>query len=670
MASNRIKGITIEIDGNTTKLTDSLKDVDKALKDTQNQLKDVNKLLKMDPGNVELLRQKHELLGKAVTDTKKRQEELKKALEDSKKAGDTEENRHQQDLLQRELIETTQNLESLEAELEQMDKKASKLEKVSKVTGELSEKTKKLSTAAAVGVAGMVAMATKAGKTSDELLTLSRNTGLTVEEIQKLQYAADLVDVDFDAMTGSITKLTKQMGSGSKVFSKLGVSIKNADGSMRNATDVWYDALDALSKIENETERDAVSMELFGKSAMELSGIVDDGGKALKELGDEAEATGLILGKDAVEDAGKFQDALDKLKGTATQAFVKAGAALADSLVPMLEKLVDVVSKVLSWFANLDGTTQTIILTILALVAALSPVLGLISTLTSLAAGLNVAMLPMIGTIGLIVAGIAAVIAIGVALYKNWDAIKQKATELWNNLKQVWGNIKNFIVETVTNIKNKVVEIFTNIKNSVVNIWNNIKSSISGVITSIKETALSIFSNIKQGIVDRFNALKEKVTSIWQGIKNAITAPIEAAKNFIHNAIEKIKSFFKFEWSLPKLKLPHFHWEGDFSLIPLRIPKLSVEWYDKAMENGMILKDPTIFGMKGGSLLAGGESGDEAVVGVNSLKNMIKEAIAQQTATLSGMGGDITIPVFIGNERLDTLVVKAAQRANYRSGGR
>ena len=111
--ANRIKGITIEIDGNTTKLSDSLKSVDKSLKTTQTNLKDVNKLLKMDPSNVELLTQKHDLLGQAVKDTKKRQEELKKALEQARNAGDTTKNREQQDALQRELEETTQSLKSL-----------------------------------------------------------------------------------------------------------------------------------------------------------------------------------------------------------------------------------------------------------------------------------------------------------------------------------------------------------------------------------------------------------------------------------------------------------------------------------------------------------------------------------------------------------------------------
>lgn len=590
MASNRIKGITIEIGGDTTKLTNSLKDVDKSLKTTQSELKDVNKLLKLDPGNIDLLKQKHELLGKAITDTKTRQEELKKALEASKQAGDTEENRHQQDLLQRELIETTQQLENLE---DQYKRSSPTLQSISEKTGALAEQTKKVSAAAGIAAVGMVGMATKAAATADELLTTSRNTGLSVEELQKLQYAADLVDVSFDTMTGSITKLTRNMASGNKAFDQLGIAITNEDGSMRSAVDVWYDALDALGEVANETERDQLSMELFGKSAMEMSGIVDDGGAALKAFGEEAEASGNILSQDAVEDAGKFQDALDRLKGTATQAFLSAGASLADTLVPALEKLVEVVSDVLNWFGSLDGTTQAVILTVLALVAAISPVLGLISTLTSLAGALNVAMLPMIGTIAGIIAAVAAVIAIGVLLYKNWDTIKAKATELWQNIK-----------------------------------------------------------------------------ATFEKIKNTIKDSLEKAKEFVKNAIEKIKGFFDFKWELPKIKLPHFSISGKFSLNPPSIPKLSVDWYAKAMDEGMILTTPTIFGARGNTLLGGGEAGPEAVVGVNSLKGMIKDAIAQQTATLSGMGGDITIPVFIGGDKIDTLVVKASQRANYRSGGR
>ena len=600
MASNRIKGITIEIGGDTTKLSDSLSKVDKTLSQTQTQLKDVNKLLKLDPSNVELLRQKQDLLNKAVGDSKEKVKELEAAL--NSMGGRTEQNAQQYDAIQREIIACKQEQKQWNAELEAMTPKvktlADKFQDFSDKTGEMAQKTKGLSTAAGAASAGMIAMAVSAGKTADALLTDARNTGFTVEELQKLKYAADLIDVSYEDMTGSITKITKSMASENKAFDTLGVSIKNADGTMRDAVDVWYDALEALGKVENETERDTLSMQIFGKSAMEMSGIVDDGGATLKELGDEAERAGIIMGRDAVEGAGKFNDGLDKLKNTAIQSFTKAGGALAESLMPMLEKLIKVVSDVMSWFANLSGTTQTVILVVLGLVAALSPVLTLISTISAAMPALSAAMTFLTGPVGAVIAAVTALVAVGVALYKNWDVIKEKAKALWENIK-----------------------------------------------------------------------------ATFERIKEAITRPIEAAKDFIKGVIDKIKSFFQFKIELPKIKLPHFAiqpsgWKlGD--LLKGSIPKLGIEWYAKAMQDGMILTSPTIFGARGNNLLAGGEAGDEAVVGVNSLREMIQSAISQQTAALSGIGGgDITIPVIIGGDRIDTLVVKAAQRANYRSGGR
>lgn len=548
--ANRIKGITIEIGGDSTKLQESLKAVDKVLKDTQAELKDVNKLLKLDPSNVDLLRQKQELLGKAVESTRQRQEDLKKALEEAKKAGDTEENRHQQDLLQRELVETTSKLKDLE---NQYKASSPVLESISAKTGILAEKTAGLSKAAGVGAAGMLAMTVTAAKTADELSTTAQVTGFSVEELQKLKYAADIVDVSYETMTGSVSKLTKSMNSGSKAFSTLGVAIRDENGQLRDANTVWYETLEALSKVQNETERDALSMEIFGKSAMEMAGIVDDGGAKLKELGDQAEAAGVIMDTEAVEGAHAFSDAMDSLKNTAMASFAKAGAALAESLLPALEKLVEWVSKVLTWFANLDGTTQKVILVVLALVAALSPVLTLISTITAALPALSAAMAFLTGPVGLVIAAVAALVAIGVALYKNWDTIKAKATELWESLK-------------------------------------------------------ATFERIKTGISEKVEAIKTKV----------------------HDVIEKIKSFFSFNVSLPHINLPHFSitpagWKlGD--LLKGSIPRLGIEWYAKAMEHGIVLDHPTIFGAQDGKLLGGGEAGREVVIGEAALKNMLAGA--------------------------------------------
>lgn len=567
MAGSRLKGITVEIDGNTTSLQKSLKDVDKSLRDTQTQLKDVNKLLKLDPSNVDLLKQKQKLLTDAVKDTKKRQDELKKALEDAKNAGDTEAARDQQDRLQRELIETTLNLEDLQ---DQLNHCSPVLESISAKTGEWAEKTKGISTVAAGAAAGMLGMAASAASTADDLLTMSNVTGFSVEELQKLQYASSFIDVSYETMTGSIQKLTKNMASGSDAFEKLGVVIHNSDGSMRNAKDVWYDAIKALGGIQNETERDAVSMELFGKSAMEMAGIVDDGGEALISLGEDAESTGNILSGEAVESAVAFNDQIDELKAKASQAFLEAGASLAETLVPALEKLVEVVTQVLSWFGNLDGSTQALILSVLALVAAISPVLGMISAISGAAAALNVGMLPMLGTIALIIAAVSAVIAIGVALYQNWDTIVAKCSEFSANVQ-------------------------------------------------------AKFEEIRASIGDKVEAAKKKVSDVFESIRKTIKEKIDAAKEAVSTAIEKIKGFFNFSWSLPKLKMPHFSITGEFSLVPPRVPHVSVDWYAKAMETPILLSGATIFGAMNGNLLGGGEAGQEVILGLNKLKEMSGE---------------------------------------------
>ena len=461
MASGtKVRGITIELGADTTGISKALGELNGEIGKTQKQLKDVEKLLKLDPKNTELLAQKQALLKKSVEDSKTKVEALQAAQKELGKI--TDDNKAQYDAIQREIISCQQEQKKWNDQLAAMEPQAKTLKEtlgeVSEATGKAAEKTKALSAAAAGLGAGMLGNAVNAARTADDINTLAKQYGVSVREIQRMNYAQDLIDVSTNDMLASYAKLTKQMGSGSKAFETLGVNIHDVHGDLRDSQEVWYDTLEALSKVSNETERDVLAMDLFGKSAASLSGIIDDGGEALKTLGQEAEDAGLILSQDALDGANQFNDAMDKLKATATQSFLEAGASLATNLVPALEKLVEVISKVLTWFGNLDGSTQTIILGILALVAAISPVLGLISTLTGLAAGLNVAMLPMIGTIALIVAGIAAAIAIGVLLYQNWDTIKAKASELWASVKEAFTNMLNSVSETMTGIKDAIVE--------------------------------------------------------------------------------------------------------------------------------------------------------------------------------------------------------------------
>ena len=613
MAGNRIKGITIEIGGNTTKLTDSLKKVDSSLKDTQSKLKDVNKLLKLDPTNVDLLKQKHDLLTKAVSDTKTRQEELKKALEQAKNAGDQGANIEQQNALQRELVETTAQLNALE---KQLASSHPQLEAFSAGAAQVAEKTKGISTAAAGAAVALVGMGVKAAQSADDLATLSRNTGFSVEELQKMQYASDFVDVSMEAMTGSITKLTKNMSSGSDAFKTLGVRITDTQGNMRDATDVWYETLYALSKVENETERDALSMELFGKSAMELSGIIDDGGVALVNYGMEAEKTGLILSGDAVDAAVKFNDQVDKLKNTATQAFFSAGAALADSLVPALEKLVNTVVQVLSWFGQLDGTTQKVILTILALVASISPLAKLLSGLNTIVTVLSAAIGFLTSPIGLVIVAIGALIAIGVLLYKNWDTVKQKASELYASIKQTFANIYNSISSTIQNVIQFVA-----------NGFNSIKSTVTGIVSGIYGTVSSVFRNMAGTVSGTISGIAGTVSSIFGSIQSTISSVMNGAVGIVQGAVNAIRGAFNFSWSLPHLNLPHISVTGGVAPYGIggkgSLPHFSISWYKKAYENAMLFTSPTVIPTATGFKGFGDGNGSEIVIGTNKLRELV-----------------------------------------------
>ncbi len=432
MANKKIKGIVIEIGGDTTGLDKALSGTNKEIKSTQSELKQVERLLKLDPTNTELLKQKQTLLAKAVGETSDKLDTLKTAESQAQKQfkeGKVSEEQYR--ALQREIVNTENSLKDLEKSARSSNASITKIAEGAK---SVSEKTKALSAAAGGLLVGIGAAAVSAGAKADDLNTLAKQTGFTVQELQKMQYASDIVDVAVGDMTNAAAKMTKNMVSTSSevqaAWSTLGVSVTDVSGQMRPVTDVFYDVLSALSQVKNETERDQLAMQLFGKSANELAGIVDDGGAALRELGKEAEEAGLIMSEDAVNAANEFNDSIDKMKATVGARLGEIGTNIATQLLPFLERLVDVISKVLTWFANMDPVLQGVIIGIIALVAAISPIAGIIGAINAAAA-----ISPVTWIVMGIVAAVAALIAIIVLCVKHFDTIKKVATDVWEKIK-------------------------------------------------------------------------------------------------------------------------------------------------------------------------------------------------------------------------------------------
>ena len=443
MAGN-IKGITIEFRGDTTKLDSALKDVDKKTKDIDQELKQVNKDLKFNPTSVELWRQKQTLLNDKIHQTKDRLDVLKQAQK-SMDAEGVEKNSAEYRKLQREIIETESKLKTFKGQLKEVGN--ANLKGLSNQFDSIAKKTRGLSMAGAALGGALLGNAFNAGKQADEIATLSKQYGVSTDEIQKFKYAQELVDVDMNSMLGSMQRMTKQMGSNNSAFADLGVSITNADGSMRDATTVWYEVLTALSQVENETQRDILAQELFGRSAAELAGIVDDGGAALKAYGIEAEEAGVILSADGVAAANEFNDAMDRLRATLTGDLLKAGASLAQTLVPVLEKVVGFIANLFTWFGNLQGPTQAFILVLAGLVAAISPVASIISTVLGLLAMLPPAFTAALGPIGLVIAAVTALVSAFMYAYEHSEKFRNIVNAVFNKVKEVVGTVIEFIKE-------------------------------------------------------------------------------------------------------------------------------------------------------------------------------------------------------------------------------
>ena len=581
MAGN-IKGITIEFQGDTTKLDKALRQIKNSTKDIDKELRDVNKALKFNPTSVELWRQKQDLLKQKIKETETNLKELKN-IQAQMDANGVDKNSEAYRRVSREIIEAESKLKTFNTELRrtgQVNLRAmsEQFKDMGNKLTSAGQAMRGLSTAAAAVAASIGAITVKSGKWADDINTMSKIYGIGTKELQQYSAAAELVDVDVETIAKSHSKLTKSMnsaadgtGKNAEAFEKLGVDVTDADGNLRDADSVWQDTIVALGKVENETQRDALAMQLMGKSAQELNPLIEDGGKTYKQVSDTLSKYGLdFIDQETLDQANAFNDSLDTIKAVGMVAFQQLGTQLSAYLAPAMEKVVDLVGQIAGWFANLSPETQALIAGVAGFVAVLAPLLiGLgkisfaISSIMSLMSVIGPAIGGVIAAVGPIALVIAGVVAAGIALYRNWDLVKAKASAL------------------------------------------------------------------ASAVIGAFNNLKARVAAIFNAVKTAITKPIQTAVNLVKTAINKIKSIINgAKLKLPKIKLPHFTISGKFSLNPPSIPKVGVKWY----ATGGIFDSPTIAGI--------GEAGPEAVVPLDTLWNKLDRIADAST------GDNVTINVY------------------------
>lgn len=389
---------------------------------------------------------------------------------------------------------------------------------------------------------------------------------------------------------------------------------------------------------------------LISAISSNLPSLIAEGGDVINQLVQGVITALPALLQSAVMIIGQIGSALIKnaplLISTALDLILTLANGLTQSLPSMIPAITGVITEIVRTLTspeNLEMFIQVALDLILALAEGLvAATPDLVSVIPEIMANIIVTMqdmwpevlnsiLVLLGDLGVMVLeALAALMGTSFAdVYGGLQSIGEAITGAFNNIKQWFTDLKTNLSETVSNL------------------WDSITGFFSDGLANAKETVESVLGSIH----DKFSEIFENVKSVVSG------------------AIDFIKGLFDFEWSLPDIKLPHFSIEGSLDVLasPPKIPKVSVDWYQRGYTDAYILNGATIFGAQGGSLLGGGEgTGGEVVVGTDKLISMMSEAVKQAI----GSGQTTIIPVYIGTEKIDELVVKSKQRTDYISGGR
>lgn len=594
MASTKVRGITIELNADTSGISKGLKSVNSEIKSTQSQLKDVDRLLKLDPTNTQLLEQKQRLLKDAVSETSTKLETLKRAQEEvGKTLKETGEGQEQYDALTREIVSCENELKKAEKAADNFNVAGAKIsataDKMAAGLSSAADKTRGLSMVAGGVLTALGGAAYKAAQSADDLNTLAKQTGFTTDELQKMQYAAERIDVPMETITGAAAKMTKQLSESEGKFEALGVTTRNADGSFRAVNDIFYDTVQALSEIPNETERDVKSMEIFGKSANDLAGIIDDGGASLHALGEEAENLGVIIPQDQIDAANQLNDEIDKLKAEGMGAFAALGTEVVEMVLPYIPKVAEAIEKVIQFIKELDPDVLKMAVSVLAVVAAISPLLTALSGMASGISAVTSAITFLLANP--LVALIAAITALVVLIATKGDEIQGVLKRLDDWLQNVFA--KDFTQVFGPIIGNYLNAFVANIRN----MWNAVQQILNGLIDFIRGVFTGDWDRAWRGVQQIFAGIFDGLVAIAKAPLNGIIGLLNSAISGINSLIEDFNSL---DFELPD-------WLGGGGWSP-NIPTIGHIPY--LAKGGILSQGSAVVGEAGAELLtmAGGRA--------------------------------------------------------------
>lgn len=721
MANGAIKGITIEFRGDTTSLGKALNDVNKEIKTTESALKEVDKALKLDPNNVELLAQKEKLLNIEIAKTEEKLQLQKRAAEEAavalKNGAITQE---EYASLTAQLAQTENKLQGLKSEANGAAQALGNAGNDAKNAGEdvkdagnkaddSSDKWEKFGNAAkvacevaAAAVAAVTAAVVGAGKAlvdctvdaaafADEVLTASSVTGMTTDEIQALQYSAELLDVSFDTISGAMTRNIRSMSSAAdgtgdiaEAYAQLGVSVTDSAGNLRDSESVFWEAIDALGNIEDQTERDAVAMQLFGRSAQELNPLIEAGSDNVQALADEAESAGYIMSGDTLEAFGEFDDQLQRLKVGTTAAKNALGTVLLPVLTDLAGEGVDLLGQFTNGILDANGDVEQMGEVIEEIVPQI------LDTFTQY--------LPLI-----IELGGTIISSLVTAILDNLPQILETAISIIETVGQ--GIIDNLaslapvIADLIVGLANFIVENLPTIINAAIEIVLAVVNGISQSLPQLIPAAVDAIITIAEALIDHLDEIIEAGIQLTIGLASGLVNAIPDLVARIPEIIAAILGAFgELSTELPSLAQT---WGSDLiesfkSAIINAIPNLIsglqqvASTIDEYIGFSVPEKGPLhewAYNNPGADMI------DLFTDGMSDEKIALQRALVQtgdiiyngmtpdysgQLGAIAGSldslgvnksGGTYIINVMVGNTKLAQAVISAQQMEAYRAGG-
>ena len=620
--ADRIKGITVVIGGDTTGLSKALKGTNKEIKDTQAQLKDVERLLKLDPTNTKLLEQRQRLLADAVSETKEKLKTLKtaeKQVQEQFKKGEV--SQQQYDGLQREIVATEQELKKLEAQAEKSHSALSKIggaaDKISSTSGKIAG-TMAPATAA---IAGLGALAFNAASdVAESMNKVDVAFGDSSDEVKK--FAEDSLDSYGIAkgtaldMAATFGDMGTSMGLTQKDAADMSTSLVGLAGDLSSFKNIGVDqAMTALNGIfTGETESLKGLGVVMTQANLDAYAMANGFGKTTKEM-TEAEKVQLryayVLNatKNAQGDFANTSDGAANSMRIMKESAKEAAAEFGEALLPVITPLIQKVTELIKWFGGLDDSQKNMILTVIALVAAISPIAGIVSVLATVIGTLTGAIAIFTGAattgtaaaqalagvmsfiaanpIVLLIAAIVALVALIAVKGDEIQAVLKKVDDFLQGVfTRDWTEVFGPVLGNVLNGFFKVVK----------DVWDSIKTIFDGVIDFIRGVFTGDWERAWKGVVEIFSGIFSGITAVAKAPLNGLIGLLNGAIGAINGLIN---GFNGIGFDMPK-------WLGGGSFHP-HIPNIPNVPY--LAKGGTVLNGSAVVGEAGPELLTVGAGG-------------------------------------------------------------